>query len=81
MLPPINVNVGPTQSSQPSDNFHDRTEIASFDQADSDIPEPIEVAVEEYTNWHLAKVSTNNFKDNIQEARDICLITRPWATF
>jgi len=47
--------------------------VASFDQADSDIPWPIEVVMEEYTNWHLAKVSTNNFKDNIQKARDIVL--------
>lgn len=50
MLPPININVGPTQSSQPSDDLRGRTEIASFDQAYSDIPGPIEVAVEQYTN-------------------------------
>lgn len=42
MLPPINMNVGPTQSSRPLDSSHDHTEIAS-DQADLDIPVPIEV--------------------------------------
>jgi hypothetical protein len=31
------------------------------------------VAVEEYTDWHLAKVSTENFKDNIRRARDVML--------
>lgn len=50
MYPPININVAPTQSPQPSNNTHDRTETTAFGQADLDIPGPIEEAVEEYTN-------------------------------
>jgi hypothetical protein len=29
--------------------------------------------VEEYTDWHLAKVNTENFKKNIMRARDVML--------
>ncbi|KAK2797048.1 hypothetical protein FQN50_009342 [Emmonsiellopsis sp. PD_5] len=37
------------------------------------IPGPLEVAVEDYTIWHLSRVSTGNFKDNIRKAHDIAL--------
>ncbi|OJJ65598.1 hypothetical protein ASPBRDRAFT_531819 [Aspergillus brasiliensis CBS 101740] len=73
MYPPININVAPTHSFQSQDTVHDRTETTASGQADIDIPGPIEEAVEEYTNWHLAKVSTENFKENIWRARDIVL--------
>ena len=46
------LNAVPTSLQRSPDNEGHE----AFDQADSDIPEPIEVAVEEYTNWHLAKV-------------------------
>lgn len=71
--PPININVAPTQSSQPGINSKDHTKTAPLVQPDLDIPGPIEVAVEEYTNWHLENVSTDNFKENIRKARDIVL--------
>jgi hypothetical protein len=38
-----------------------------------DIPGLLEVAVEEYTDWHLSRVGTESFKENIKKARDIVL--------
>ena len=38
-----------------------------------DIPRLLEVAVEEYTDWHLSRVSTEIFKENIKKAHDIAL--------
>ena len=73
MYPPININninVAPTQSTQPPNNAH---EMITSGQADLDIAGPIEEVVEEYTNWHLEKVNTENFKANIRKARDIVL--------
>ncbi|KAA8641539.1 uncharacterized protein ATNIH1004_011675 [Aspergillus tanneri] len=74
IYPPININFGPTQSSHPPITSHSCTETTPTVQVDSmDIPGPTEVAVEEYTNWHLSQVSTENFRENIRKARDIVL--------
>lgn len=37
------------------------------------IPSLLYVAVEEYTNWHLSRVSAEMFKENIRQARDVTL--------
>jgi hypothetical protein len=66
MFPPININVLPTQSS-PLISSSSGTEATppKITQADSiDIPGLLE-AVEEYTSWHLSRVSTNSFKENL----------------
>jgi hypothetical protein len=74
MLPSININVGPTQPCQVTKSSYDQAYITtSISPIDLDTVGPIEVAVEEYTDWHLAKVSTENFKENIRRARDVML--------
>jgi hypothetical protein len=76
MFPPININVLPTQSSQPVISYSSSTEatLSRATQSDSiDIPGPLEVAVEEYTNWQLSRVNTETFRDNIKKARDVTL--------
>jgi hypothetical protein len=74
MLPSININVGPTQPCQVSNSSCDRPDTPTpISPVDLDTFGPIEVTVEEYTNWHLAKVSTENFKENIRRARDVVL--------
>ncbi|KAJ8147377.1 hypothetical protein LV157_008672, partial [Aspergillus fumigatus] len=74
-LPPININVLPTQSSQPVLSSSWGTEATSIsDQADyPDIPGPLEAVVEEYANWHLSRVNSDSYKENIKKARDIAL--------
>lgn len=74
MLPSININVGPTQPCLVSNSSYDRAgAMTPISPVDLDTFGQIEVAVEEYTNWHLAKVSTENFKENIRRARDVVL--------
>ena len=74
-LPLTNINVLPTQSSQPLISSSWGTEATSMsDQADYvDIPGPLEAVVEEYANWHLSRVNSDSYKDNIKKARDIAL--------
>lgn len=36
-----------------------------------EVPGFLESAVEEYATWHLSRVSTNSYKENIRKARDI----------
>jgi hypothetical protein len=73
-LPPINTNVLPTQSSQPSLSSSLGTEASMSSRADCvDIPGPLEAAVEEYANWHLSHVSSDAYKENIKKVRDIAL--------
>ncbi|KAF7174220.1 hypothetical protein CNMCM5623_006758 [Aspergillus felis] len=73
-LPPININVLPTQSSQPSLSSSSGTEASMSSRADyADIPGPLEAVVEEYANWHLSRVSSDSYKENIKKARDIAL--------
>ncbi|EAU30115.1 predicted protein [Aspergillus terreus NIH2624] len=50
-----------------------RAETNISGPTDLEIPGPIEETVEEYTNWHLEQVNTENFKENIRRARDIVL--------
>jgi hypothetical protein len=38
-----------------------------------DIPGLLDVAVEEYAKWHLSRVSSEIFKENIRKARDVTL--------
>ncbi|KAF4209650.1 hypothetical protein CNMCM5878_005036 [Aspergillus fumigatiaffinis] len=75
MPPQININVLPTQSSQPVISSSWGTEATSIsDRADYlDIPGPLEAVVEEYANWHLSRVNSDSYKENIKRARDIAL--------
>lgn len=75
MPPQININILPTQSSQPVISSSWRTEATPIsDQADYlDIPGPREAVVEEYANWHLSRVNSDSYKENIMRARDIAL--------
>jgi hypothetical protein len=75
MPPQININVLPAQSSQPSISSSWSTEgNASTVQSELvDIPGLLDLAVEEYTDWHLSRVSAESFKANIKKARDISL--------
>lgn len=75
VLPQININVLPSQSSQPLISSSWDTEAASSTIQDNlnDIPGLLEVAVEEYANWHLSRVGTESYKENIKKARDIAL--------
>jgi hypothetical protein len=73
MCPPININLSPTQLPQSPKTAYGCAEINISGQTDLEIPGLIEETVEEYTNWHLEKVSTENFKENIRRARDIVL--------
>jgi hypothetical protein len=74
-LPPININVLPTQSSQPLISSSWGTEATSIsNQTDYvDIPGPLEAVVEEYANWHLSRVNSDSYKENIMKAREIAL--------
>lgn len=74
-LPLININVLPTQSSQPLISSSWGTEATLIsNQADYiDIPEPLKAVVGEYANWHLSRVNSDSYKENIKKARDIAL--------
>jgi hypothetical protein len=74
-LPPININVLPTQSSQPLISSSWGTEATSISSQATylDIPGPLEAAVEEYSGWHLSRVNSDSYKENIKKARDIAL--------
>lgn len=78
MLPQINIHVLPTQSPQPLITSSYGTEstprtIPANAIDPGDVPGLLEVAVEEYTNWHLSRVGTESFKENIKKVRDIAL--------
>lgn len=75
MPPQININILPTQSSQPVISSSWRTEATPIsNQADYlDIPGPREAVVEEYANWNLSWVNSDSYKENIMRARDIAL--------
>ncbi|KAE8383892.1 hypothetical protein BDV26DRAFT_287305 [Aspergillus bertholletiae] len=74
-LPQININVLPTQSSQPlvSSSWGPEATSRTTQSDFIDIPGPLEVVVEEYANWHLLQVDTESYKENIKKARDIAL--------
>jgi len=38
-----------------------------------DIPGLLDIAVGEYATWHLSRVSSETFRENIQKARDVAL--------
>jgi hypothetical protein len=71
----ININVLLAQSSQPSITSSWGTDaISSANQCDFvDIPGLLDLAVEEYTDWHLSRVSAESFKANIKKACDVAL--------
>jgi hypothetical protein len=73
--PQININVLPAQSSQPSISSSWGTEAnpSTVQSELVDIPGLLDQAVEEYTDWHLSRVSAEVFKANIKKARDISL--------
>ncbi|KAL2005532.1 hypothetical protein VTN00DRAFT_2743 [Thermoascus crustaceus] len=75
MLPPININVLPTQSSQSlvSSSSAEAIPPVTGQPHYIEIPGPLEDAVEECTNWQLSWVNTEIFTDNIERARDIVL--------
>ena len=73
--PPINIHVLPTSSQPPvasqADDEATRPIPARNDSID--IPGLLDVAVEEFTNWHLSRVSAEIFKENIRKARVVTL--------
>jgi hypothetical protein len=74
----LNIHVLPTQPSQPLDNFLLWRRVKpKNDPANPldpiDIPGLLEVAIEEYTDWHLSRVGTESFKENIKKSCDIAL--------
>lgn len=72
MIPQISINVHPAHSSQPVISSNDTKPSPSrTNRSDIDIPGLLEVAVEEYTDWHLSRVSTENYRENIRKARDV----------
>lgn len=74
MPPQININVLPAQSSQPSISSWGAEANPSTAQGEIvDIPGLLDQAVEEYTDWHLSRVSAETFKANIKKARDVAL--------
>jgi hypothetical protein len=74
---PININVLPSQSSQPvTISSPASTDIAPSRTPPSSVIEitgSLELAVEEYTTWQLSRVSTASFKENVRKARDVTL--------
>lgn len=74
-LPPININVLPTQSSQPVISSSWGTEATSIsDQADyPDIPGPLEAVVEEYANWHLSRVNSDSLDKSARKTQSSSL--------
>ena len=73
-FPPINRNVLPTQPSQPLVSSSPGDPPSRIEQLRSmKFPEPFEVTLEEYTQWHLTWVSTASSRDNIMKAHDIAL--------
>lgn len=75
MLPQININVLPSQSPQPliSSTWDTETAPSTIQNNLNDIPGLLEVAVEENAKWHLSRVGTESYKENIKKARDIAL--------
>lgn len=73
--PPINIHVLPTSSQPPvaSQADDEATQPKPVRNDSIDIPGLLNVAVEEYTNWHLSRVSAEVFKENIRKARDVTL--------
>ncbi|KAA8641516.1 hypothetical protein EYZ11_012653 [Aspergillus tanneri] len=78
MRPPTNFNVLPTQSGQPlkSSSWGADATLRTIQPDYVDIPGYREAVVEEYANWHLSRVSSENYKENIKQARDIALDNR-----
>ncbi|KAL2811012.1 hypothetical protein BDW59DRAFT_179413 [Aspergillus cavernicola] len=75
VLPPININVLPTQSSQPlvSSSWGAEAAPRTIQPDYIDIPGPIEAVVGDYANWHLSRVNSESYRENIRRARDIAL--------
>lgn len=74
-LPQININVLPSQPSQPVASSSWAPEGAPNLVQDNlkEVPGFLESAVEEYATWHLSRVGTDSYKENIRKARDIAL--------
>ncbi|GFF61848.1 conserved hypothetical protein [Aspergillus udagawae] len=72
-FPPININVLPTESFQPLVSSSGDPPSRIEQLRSMKIPEPFEVALEEYTQWHLTRVSTASSRENIMRAHDIAL--------
>lgn len=73
--PPINIHVLPT-SSQPLVTSRADSEAPGYkptQESSIDIPGLLDVAVQDYTNWHLSRVRAEVFKENIRKARDVTL--------
>lgn len=72
-VPPINIHVLLMSSQRPvvSQADDEATRQKPVRNDSIGIPGRINVAVEEYTNWHLSRVSTEMFKENIRKAQDV----------
>lgn len=76
MCPPININILPAPPSQPSMPAPAGTEVTPSRPSRTDsivITGLLDIAVEEYTDWHQSRVSSETFRENIQRARDVAL--------
>ncbi|KAK9612677.1 hypothetical protein V6Z94_010212 [Aspergillus fumigatus] len=72
MWPPININVLPSHSSHPSQ----MTSVPSPSTSRGgpiDIPEPLDIAIDEYTTWQKSRVSRDSFKEQMDIARNVAL--------
>jgi hypothetical protein len=69
MPPQININVLPAQSSQPSisSSLGAEANSSTVQSKIVDIPGLLDQAVEEYTDWHLSRVSAEGFKENTKK--------------
>lgn len=73
-IPLININVLPTQSSQSLISSSGTEATSTSNQADYvGIPGLLEAVVEEYAIWHLSRVNSDCYKENIMKARNIAL--------
>ncbi|EED22758.1 conserved hypothetical protein [Talaromyces stipitatus ATCC 10500] len=71
VLPPININVLLTPQHSVSTANDMEVTLRSTPTEVIDIPGPLEAALEEYTEWQLSRVETEQFIHNIKKARDI----------
>ena len=71
MWAPININVLPSHSSHPSQI----TGFASpsLRRGPIDVPEPLDIAIDEYTAWQKSRASRDSFKEQMDITRNVAL--------
>lgn len=76
VCPPINIIVLPapvSQSSMPTPSATRGTPPKSDHVDPIKVHGLLDIAVEEYTDWQQSRVSSETFRDNIKNARDVAL--------